>query len=271
MFPDDTTLKRCTKCGEVKSRDQFSKDRRRKDGLCLHCKACNAVYRAENRESIREYKRRWHIENAETVRDRVRKWYADNHEAAKEYRRRKHAENREENRERSRKYHAEHRDAALEYKRRYYAEHRDKALKQGRQYRIENKEMLREYFRRYRIENPEVERSAHQRRKARLRGLPNTLSVTDITFAFESFGQCCAACGQQLNGLFHRDHLDHWIPLVSPDCPGTVAHNMVPLCSDCNLSKGGKQPAEWLIERFGTRKGRAILKRIEVFLDNRKT
>ena len=66
--------------------------------------------------------------------------------------------------------------------------------------------------------------------------------------------------------------MDHWIPIVSPDCPGTVPWNIVPLCGGaggCNNSKSDRNAAEWLIGKFGKRKGRAILRKIEAFLDSR--
>jgi hypothetical protein len=43
---------------------------------------------------------------------------------------------------------------------------------------------------------------------------------------------------------------------------------MIPLCHGergCNNLKNARMPAEWLIERFGKRKAKAILDRIEVF------
>jgi hypothetical protein len=44
-------MKRCTKCGEMKPRSQFSKDARNNDGLQSHCKACkNKHWRAWVRE-----------------------------------------------------------------------------------------------------------------------------------------------------------------------------------------------------------------------------
>jgi hypothetical protein len=60
---------------------------------------------------------------------------------------------------------------------------------------------------------------------------------------------------------------------VSPSCPGTVPWNTVPLChgvGGCNNQKNDSDATKWLIGKFGKRKGLAILKRIEAFLDSRK-
>jgi hypothetical protein len=62
--------------------------------------------------------------------------------------------------------------------------------------------------------------------------------------------------------------MDHWIPLSSPGCPGTVATNMVPLChgiGGCNNSKCDRDPQGWLLEKFGERKALEILERIPAY------
>lgn len=41
--------KRCGKCGETKTADEFSPDRRRKDGLQSHCKECKKAKEAARR------------------------------------------------------------------------------------------------------------------------------------------------------------------------------------------------------------------------------
>ena len=62
--------------------------------------------------------------------------------------------------------------------------------------------------------------------------------------------------------------MDHWIPASdpSPDNPGTVPTNIIPLChgiDSCNQSKSNKSAATWLTERYGPRKAAVILTRIE--------
>ena len=96
-----TVTKRCTKCGEVKSLEEFHKNRAAKDGLQNHCKSCIAeygrkryaergdevrtrvrAYRAENREKVLEAKRAYYAEHAEEENARVRRWERDNPERA---------------------------------------------------------------------------------------------------------------------------------------------------------------------------------------------
>lgn len=49
--------KTCTKCDTAKPSAEFSKNRRAKDGLQSHCKACNRAYQQANRDAILEARR----------------------------------------------------------------------------------------------------------------------------------------------------------------------------------------------------------------------
>lgn len=132
----------------------------------------------------------------------------------------------------------------------------------------ENAETRRTIITRWRIENPEQHRANKHRRRARKRSLPNTITAADIQYALNYFKGCCAICGRPLNGLWHTGALDHWIPLASPDCPGSIATNELPLCQGldgCNNEKNDKYPTEWLIEKYGNRKANVILKRIKTY------
>lgn len=229
MSPDDTTLKRCTKCGETKPRDQFSKDKSRKCGLSPHCKACNAVYRAQNAGAIKEYKRRWETENREQLREHKR-----NYDEA----------NREQVRDRQRRYRAEHLETIREQKRQYRSEHRENERDRRRQWRKQNPDKVKEANRRWRTENPELCCAHTNRRKALKLGNGGTYNATDLTDirAAQTDKQgrlLCWKCGKPIKGT---PHLDHWIPL---DKRGSnSAGNLHYMHARCNLSKGAKHPSE---------------------------
>ncbi len=57
------TLKKCSKCGEVKPVSEFGKDKGAKDGLFRWCKVCNRnhqkEYRAKNPEKAKAATKRW--------------------------------------------------------------------------------------------------------------------------------------------------------------------------------------------------------------------
>lgn len=84
--PDSTTLKRCTKCGEVKPLGMFSKNRRNRDGLQSECKSCNAKYHREHAEQISAKSRKWYLKNRDRVLERQSNNRDHIHEVAKAYR-----------------------------------------------------------------------------------------------------------------------------------------------------------------------------------------
>jgi hypothetical protein len=71
--------KKCTKCGEVKSLDEFGNDKSSKDGKQFRCKICNKEYRKKNKEKIKEYKKEYYSKNKEKIK-------VKNSENGKEYR-----------------------------------------------------------------------------------------------------------------------------------------------------------------------------------------
>lgn len=239
LGPAISEFKRCTKCDEYKSRDQFSRQSRSRDGLQSECKDCNREYRQSNAEHRREYQREYNQVNAESIRDRKRIYRQKNAEWIREYERNR------------RKTNAKQLDEYI------------------RNYRQVNSTRILETVHKYRqtLKGKAVERAHGHRRRARKKSLPNSFTATDWQIALDYFDHACAVCGQ---GLMFNSHGDHWIALNAPNCPGTIPWNMVPLCNTCNTSKKDSQPDDWLMKRFGKRKGRAILNRIEAFLDSRR-
>lgn len=302
MSTDFTTLKRCSRCKEEKPRDQFRPDKQSRDGLYFRCKACSAEvrrqYYLDNREKVTERQRRYNAANRDAVNERNRERYAENRDARQQYARDYYAEHSDERRayahqyraenketvrqsqrqyraknqeslsERNRQYYAENRNELREYQQRYRLKNRDLVRQKRRRYYAANKDVIKERIRQWHDQNPDMVRAQHHRRFARKRSLPDAFSAADWQFALSYFGGCCAACGRP-PGLWHTLAADHWIPLASPDCPGSVPHNIVPLChgvGGCNNAKQSRSAAEWLTTTFGRRKGLAILKRIEAFL-----
>jgi predicted GIY-YIG superfamily endonuclease len=78
-----------------KPAEEFSRDRGHKDGLQSQCKACNALYRAANREKMAKYNREYYAVNRERLVEHQREYYIDNRGNISECKRRYHAVNRE--------------------------------------------------------------------------------------------------------------------------------------------------------------------------------
>lgn len=114
------------------------------------------------------------------------------------------------------------------------------------------------------------EKKYYHKHRYRIRSLEVNFSDNDWQRAIDYFHGCCAVCGRQLSDLFgeHTAGMDHWIPISSPGCPGTIPENIVPLChgiDGCNNHKHAKDPEQWLNERYGKRKAKRILERINAY------
>lgn len=171
---------------------------------------------------------------------------------------------------RVKKWQAKHPEKCREYTRQWEEKNAVKKRSLQRQRYAENAEEERHRKRQWRIENPEKRRAQERKYRSRKNNKPAFFSAEHEKKAIEYFNGRCAICGRQLRDLFgeHTMAMDHWIPLSSPDCPGTIPTNMVPLChgvDGCNNRKSNRDPEEWLIAEFGKRKAKKILERIETY------
>jgi 5-methylcytosine-specific restriction endonuclease McrA len=248
-------MKRCSYCKEWKpaTHDFFGVDRRNWDGFQSACRVCGSAIAKRTRDPVRkhQYYLSYYLANADAIRRRTNAYYYANIDAAKEQRRRWRERNADKLREQKRQYRIKNRDRLLEKDRRYRAEHRDAKREQDALYYRNNRE--RYYVHAY-------------NRRARKRSLPATFTRKDMKRALKYFNGCCAYCGQQRD-FWDNLHADHFIPLSSPECPGTIPTNMLPACKHCNLTKSNRAPDEWLVWKFGKRRAKSILARIQAYFD----
>lgn len=269
----------CPRCEQLFELNEvnFNRDKHKKNGFANHCRACQALYWKEyyerNREKISKNKKEWSSANPDKVKAQKKR----SHERCKE-----------KNNARSAKWMRENRERVREYDRIYYRENIDKVKERVRIWNEANPERVRarnqrNYYadiersraakRGYKPRNPvhyrAVVQAAKTRRVARQRGLPDVFSAADWRRALDYFEHKCAVCGRPA-GLWHKLSADHWIPLSSPNCPGTVVTNIVPLChglGGCNTSKQDKDAAEWLALHYAKRDVARILKRITDYFE----
>lgn len=224
-------------------------------------RAASARKRAKNPEKTREQDRARHArqmaENPEKVREQGRikraRQRAKNPERIREQNRASHArqmaENPERIRERNRASHArrmaENPEKVRAQKRASQARQAAKKPEKVRERnRLTKMKLWREQPERMREES----RIRASRREARKRSLPDTLTKQNWLYAV-TWWAGCAYCGADLPA--GKLTLDHVIPLVSPDCPGTVAGNIVPACKSCNSSKHTLPVEQFLERKFG--------------------
>lgn len=66
----------CRKCKSLKERDEFVKDKNRKDGIAKICRKCNnqrqKEYQNKNKEKVRKWSKKWREQNKEYIREKER-------------------------------------------------------------------------------------------------------------------------------------------------------------------------------------------------------
>ena len=92
-------LKTCSNCNSNLHLEQFSKNRKSKDGLQSQCKACVKKYHEENKEVIKEREKKYREENKEAISEQKKKYYEENKEAIIEQKKKYNQEHKEERKE----------------------------------------------------------------------------------------------------------------------------------------------------------------------------
>lgn len=244
--------KRCAKCQQIRPLSNFNKHRSAKDGLDTYCRDCKFI--------IGGYKKR-KISPSEGVPDGFRRCLrckivfpasTDFFSKAKN----------------AAGLRATCKVCQSVLWAEWYKTNTEYARAASRKFKADNPNHVRERNKRYRHTHPERIRVFKSRREDRKRSRTNDLSDEQWVNALQHFGGCCAVCGRP-PGLWHIIAMDHWIPLSSPDCPGTIVTNIIPLChgvGGCNNSKKDRMPSAWLLWKFGKREARVIEAKIMAYL-----
>lgn len=84
-------MKLCPKCNMLKSEDEFNKNKNRRDGLSVYCKACRHDYNMQNRGKISERNLKYRIAN----RDKLKQYRVEHRDAISKYNKQWVSENKE--------------------------------------------------------------------------------------------------------------------------------------------------------------------------------
>jgi 5-methylcytosine-specific restriction endonuclease McrA len=121
----------------------------------------------------------------------------------------------------------------------------EKVRETNRKWYRSNQDKARESIRKWHQNNPEKRRALYQRRRARKAAAQvEDFSAQDLADYWESLGiDGCVYCGAPY------EHADHIQPLALGGEHSRA--NLLPACADCNLSKGAKDPVEYVNARYG--------------------
>lgn len=152
---NEIIYKECSKCGEIKRKEEFKKESKKKDGIASNCKEChnkiNKRWRQNNPEASKEYSKQYRQNNSEKIKEARKKYYKENAEVLKE----KTKQWLKENPEYARKYREENAETIKEKAKLYYLNNVEHIKEQHKVYRDNNREKKREHDRKYIINNKE--------------------------------------------------------------------------------------------------------------------
>src|SRR5262245_54364387 len=173
---------------------------------------------AKDPEKAAADKQAYYQENKETISAKQKVKLAnrtpEEHEAARQYHAQYFQKNREVLTQKNQDYMKTHPEAAKRWTEKSRRKHAVKIALRGKAWKKANPEKLR---------------VQDANRRARKRSTPDTWTADQQAFMESYWHNACAVCGNP-KGLFWTLAHDHWIPLNSPTCPGTIATNMIPLC-----------------------------------------
>lgn len=228
MAVEDITTKCCTKCGENKPRDAFSKDADKRDGLSTLCKSCrsaaNAVWRAENPDKVKKNNADWYEKNADRSRAYSKEYRAAHPEKTKSTV----AAWRTKNPGRSKASMAN-----------WYASNKERVMASNAVWRSNNKGKVLSYQATYRASKPDAIRLDYSRRRTGVKLTKNII----IKLTKLQRGKC-ACCGKPLGKDYHIDHI---MPLALGG--SNTDDNIQLLRKLCNLQKSAKHPVDFMRSR----------------------
>lgn len=211
------STKICSACAVAKERDEFNKDKSKRDGLCSTCRDCNKARAA-----------RWYVENKDAALAQRKERFQNKRELELAQM----CEWRLANSERKRAS-----DAA------YHAANKKKAVENALRWSRANKESVNRRNAEYKKRNPQqVLDQSHRRRARKKGGAARTVSSQDISRLKSRFGGLCAYCGGG-----GKMTIDHVVPLSRGG--SHAIGNLLPACQPCNFSKHTKFLYEWIIWR----------------------
>ena len=113
-------MKLCSKCKIEKEFECFGKSKCTKDGYRYECKSCRKIYNIQNKNKIREYKKKYYQLNKEKCNKISKKWYIENIDFKKEYDKKYHLENKEKRKKTYDEWRVNNIDRLRDYKKQYY-------------------------------------------------------------------------------------------------------------------------------------------------------
>lgn len=209
----------CTKCGKLKTINNYHKDKRKKYGVRNICKTCTSIndkkYNKKNKEKRLAYGNKYYQDNKDEVNKKKRQKYQENKEEIK---------------------------AA---KLKYYYDNKEKLLIQKREYAKTHKESIKKKNKKWRENNPDKCFNYDQKRRCMEEQQGKGITIEQWKEMMEYFDWKCAYSEELLTPS--NRSIDHVIAL---DNGGeNEIWNLVPMKRNYNSSKSTKDMESWYKEQ----------------------
>lgn len=142
------------------------------------------------------------------------------------------------------RWHAANPGANAEGNKAWRQKNRDKYLSGWRRWWLQNKQKHYQHCDKWRRANPLAAMAITERRRARKANAEGKFSPSDVHRIQETQGYKCAICPTSIR---HKYHVDHIQPLSKGG--SNWPRNLQLLCPSCNLSKGSRDPIEFMQSR----------------------
>lgn len=136
-------------------------------------------------------------------------------------------------------------DRGRAYRRAYQQVNVEERRRWAREARLRDPERYRDYWKQWAADNRAALREIEHLRRARLLGNPGSVGVSlrDWQWLVRHYRGCCAYCGDDSLPL----HMDHVVPVAKGG--RHAIGNVLPACSDCNLTKHAMLLVVWRYRR----------------------
>jgi hypothetical protein len=121
--------KKCTKCGEVKSLDEFGNKKDGKYKKSSRCKDCDKIYYQDNRENKLKKAKEYRENNKENIAKYYKVYREKNKESLNKYKKKHALENKKKYKENRLRYQKDNKEAICKRSRDYYNNNKDKVIK----------------------------------------------------------------------------------------------------------------------------------------------
>ena len=245
--PSYLLFKQCSKCGEIKHINRFSKSKKGKYGVSKRCKECDKIYREENKEFILLKQKEWRDNNKEYIKEKNKQYYEEYKEELKEKNKQYYEEHKEEWSFKNKQYREENKEFILLKQKEWRDNNKEIKRELNKKYYQEHKEELCEYHKKWRENNPEKVFNYHNERRNKLENQGNGITQEQWYEMMEFFDWKCAYSGEKLGGDSDKRTIDH---IVALDNGGEhEIWNCIPCYANYNYNKHTNNMLEWYLEQ----------------------